>query len=126
MPDVVIRTTLSQASPAKAKEFETLAEFVKDMRFDRLGCFPVYSPQEGTPAYSFENQVDEQTKVDRGENIMELQRTIVDEKTKSSWAELSRFSSKDMTDILTAIWAEAIWMPLKLTQSYILLLGKLL
>ncbi len=80
MPDVVIRTTFITGFPGETeKEFETLAEFVKDMRFDRLGCF-TYSPQEGTPAFSFENQVDEQTKVDRGENIMELQRNIVDEK----------------------------------------------
>lgn len=82
MPDVVIRTTFITGFPGEGEEeFETLAEFVRDMRFDRLGCF-AYSPQEGTPAYSFENQVDEQTKVDRGENIMELQRTIVDEKNE--------------------------------------------
>ncbi len=82
MPDVVIRTTFITGFPGEGeKEFETLAEFVRDMRFDRLGCF-AYSPQEGTPAYSLENQVDEQTKVDRGENIMELQRNIVDEKNE--------------------------------------------
>ncbi len=82
MPDVVIRTTFITGFPGEGEEeFETLAEFVRDMRFDRLGCF-AYSPQEGTPAFSFENQVDEQTKVDRGENIMELQRTIVDEKNE--------------------------------------------
>lgn len=83
MPDVVIRTTFITGFPGEGeKEFETLAEFVKDMRFDRLGCF-AYSPQEGTPAYSFEDQVEEQTKIDRGENIMELQRTIVDEKNEA-------------------------------------------
>lgn len=82
MPDVVIRTTFITGFPGEGeKEFETLAEFVRDMRFDRLGCF-AYSAQEGTPAYSFENQVDEQTKVDRGENIMDLQRSIVDEKNE--------------------------------------------
>ena len=82
MPDVVIRTTFITGFPDEGeKEFETLAEFVKDMRFDRLGCF-AYSPQEGTPAFDFENQVDEQTKVDRGENIMDLQRNIVDEKNE--------------------------------------------
>lgn len=82
MPDVVIRTTFITGFPGEGeKEFETLAEFVKDMRFDRLGCF-TYSPQDGTPAADFENQVDEQTKVDRGENIMELQRNIVDEKNE--------------------------------------------
>lgn len=82
MPDVVIRTTFITGFPGEGeKEFETLAEFVRDMRFDRLGCFS-YSPQEGTPAYSFEEQVEEQTKVDRGENIMDLQRSIVDEKNE--------------------------------------------
>ncbi len=83
MPDVVIRTTFITGFPGEGeKEFETLAEFVKDMRFDRLGCF-AYSPQEGTPAFGFENQVDEQTKVDRGENIMDLQRNIVEEKNEA-------------------------------------------
>ena len=82
MPDVVIRTTFITGFPGEGeKEFETLAEFVKDMRFDRLGCF-TYSPQEGTPAATFENQIDEQIKVNRGENIMELQRNIVDEKNE--------------------------------------------
>lgn len=83
MPDVVIRTTFITGFPGEGdEEFATLAEFVRDMRFDRLGCF-AYSPQEGTPAYGFENQVEEQVKIDRGENIMELQRSIVDEKNES-------------------------------------------
>ncbi len=82
MPDVIIRTTFITGFPGETEEeFATLAEFVRDMRFDRLGCF-AYSAEEGTPAATFENQVDEQVKVDRGENIMELQRNIVDEKNE--------------------------------------------
>ena len=58
------------------KEFEALAEFVNEIEFDRLGCFS-YSPQEGTPAFDFENQVDEETKLRRGEIIMGDQLEIV-------------------------------------------------
>ncbi len=82
MPDVVIRTTFITGFPGETdEEFNTLAEFVKDMRFDRLGCF-AYSAEDGTPAAKLPDQIDEQLKVDRGENIMELQRTIVDEKNE--------------------------------------------
>ncbi len=80
MPDVVIRTTFITGFPGEGEEeFITLANFVKDMKFDRMGCF-TYSPQEGTPAYDFENQVDEQTKINRGENIMDEQYRITEEK----------------------------------------------
>lgn len=82
LPDVIIRTTFITGFPGETEdEFNTLAEFVRDMRFDRLGCF-AYSAEEGTPAAKLPDQIDEQVKVDRGENIMELQRTIVDEKNE--------------------------------------------
>ncbi len=77
MPDAVIRTTFIVGFPGEGeKEFENLAEFVNEIEFDRLGCFS-FSPQEGTPAYDFENQVEEDIKLRRGEIIMQDQLEIV-------------------------------------------------
>ncbi len=77
MPDAVIRTTFIVGFPGEGEEeFENLAEFVNEIEFDRLGCFS-FSPQEGTPAYDFENQVEEDVKLRRGEIIMQDQLEIV-------------------------------------------------
>lgn len=74
--DVVIRTTFITGFPGEtAQSFENLAEFVKEIKFDRLGCF-AYSAEEGTPAAEFENQVDEDEKKHRGELIMQAQYDI--------------------------------------------------
>lgn len=82
MPDVAIRTTFMTGFPGEGeKEFETLAQFVKDMEFDRLGCF-AFSPQEGTKAALMDNQVDEETKIRRGEIIMDEQFRIVEKKSE--------------------------------------------
>ncbi|MEG0979470.1 MAG: 30S ribosomal protein S12 methylthiotransferase RimO [Oscillospiraceae bacterium] len=84
IPDVAIRTTFITGFPGETKEsFECLAEFIKDIKFDRLGCF-AYSAEEGTPAATFENQVDEQEKIHRGELIMQSQYDIfIDNNNKS-------------------------------------------
>ncbi len=80
MPDAVIRTTFIIGFPGEGEEeFETLAEFINEIEFDRLGCFS-YSPQEGTPAFDFDGQVDEETKLRRGEIIMGDQIDIVNVK----------------------------------------------
>lgn len=80
MPDAVIRTTFIIGFPGEGdEEFETLAEFINEIEFDRLGCFS-YSPQEGTPAYNMEDQVDDETKLRRGEIIMGDQLDIVNVK----------------------------------------------
>lgn len=77
MPDAVIRTTVMVGFPGEGEdEFENLAEFVNETEFDRLGCFS-FSPQEGTPAYDMENQVEEDVKVRRGEILMQDQLEIV-------------------------------------------------
>lgn len=82
VPGVTLRTTLIAGFPGETEEqFEELCEFVKEARFDRLGCF-VYSPEEDTVAAGFADQIDEQTKTDRMENIMELQLGISAEKNK--------------------------------------------
>ena len=80
IPDITIRTTFKTGFPGETEEqFCELAEFVKEKRFDRLGCF-TYSPEEDTVAAEFDNQIDEQTKADRMDNIMEQQLTIAAEK----------------------------------------------
>ena len=82
IPEITLRTTLITGFPSESEEqFCELAEFVKEKRFDRLGCFP-YSAEEGTIAATLDNQIDEQTKVDRMENIMELQMSIAAEKNE--------------------------------------------
>ena len=80
MPDAVIRTTFIIGFPGEGEEeFETLAEFINEIEFDRLGCFS-FSPQEGTPAFDFDGQVDDETKLRRGEIIMGDQIDIVNVK----------------------------------------------
>ena len=77
LPDAVIRTTFIVGFPGEGeKEFENLAEFVNEIEFDRLGCFE-FSPQEGTPAYDLGDPVDNETKLRRGEIIMQDQLEIV-------------------------------------------------
>ena len=77
IPDVTIRTTLITGFPGETDEqFEELAEFVKEMRFDCLGCF-AYSAEEGTPAAKLPDQIENDVKVHRGELIMDAQYGIV-------------------------------------------------
>ena len=81
VPDITLRTTLISGFPGETqKQFEELVEFVKKMRFDRLGCF-TYSAEEGTIAAEFDNQIPEQTKIDRMDIIMQEQLTVAEQKT---------------------------------------------
>lgn len=73
---ITIRTTLITGFPGETEEeFTQLCEFVKDIRFDRLGCF-AYSPEEGTPAADFDGQLDDRVKQRRAEVIMDAQMAI--------------------------------------------------
>lgn len=84
IPDAVLRTTLITGFPGETQEaFETLCAFVKEAQFDRLGCF-AYSAEEGTPAASLPNQIDEDVKRERGETVMEMQYRIFDEKNREN------------------------------------------
>jgi ribosomal protein S12 methylthiotransferase len=77
VPGIILRTTLITGFPGETEEqFNKLAEFVKDMRFDRLGCF-AYSVEDGTPAAEMDGQLDEETKQHRADIIMEQQMVIV-------------------------------------------------
>lgn len=82
IPQVTLRTTFITGFPSETNEqFCSLAEFIKEKRFDRLGCF-AYSAEEGTTAAQMSGQLDEQTKVYRMENIMEMQMSISAEKNQ--------------------------------------------
>ncbi|MFJ1378416.1 30S ribosomal protein S12 methylthiotransferase RimO [Capnocytophaga canimorsus] len=76
VPQMAIRTTLIVGYPGETEEdFETLKNFVKTTRFERLGCF-TYSHEENTTAYQLEDNVPEQVKQQRANEIMEIQSQI--------------------------------------------------
>ncbi|MGN0575351.1 MAG: 30S ribosomal protein S12 methylthiotransferase RimO [Ruminococcus sp.] len=76
VPGIILRTTLITGFPGETEEqFTELAEFVKRVRFDRLGCF-AYSREEGTKASEFPDQIDRETAERRADNIMEQQMLI--------------------------------------------------
>lgn len=76
LPEMAIRTTLIVGYPGETEEdFNTLKEFVKEMRFDRLGCF-TYSHEENTHAYALADDVPEEVKIARANEIMEIQSQI--------------------------------------------------
>ena len=80
---VTLRTTVMTGFPSETKEeFEELAEFVKEMKFERLGCF-AYSAEEDTPAARMKDQIDEATKKHRQEIIMEQQQLIMAEHARN-------------------------------------------
>lgn len=79
VPGIVLRTTVMTGFPGEGKaEFEELCEFVREMRFERLGCF-AFSPEEGTPACTMEGQVSERVRNRRRDIVMETQARIADE-----------------------------------------------
>jgi len=76
VPNMTIRTTLIVGYPGETEEdFQTLKKWVEEMRFERLGCF-TYSHEENTHAYSLEDDVPEEVKQDRANQIMEIQSQI--------------------------------------------------
>ncbi|WP_412560273.1 30S ribosomal protein S12 methylthiotransferase RimO [Winogradskyella sp. MIT101101] len=76
VPEMTIRTTLIVGYPGETEEdFEILKEWVKEMRFERLGCF-TYSHEENTHAYNLEDDVPEAIKMQRANEIMEIQSQI--------------------------------------------------
>ena len=76
IPDIILRTTLISGFPGESNEhFNETLDFVKRMKFERLGVFP-YSAEEGTVAATLPEQVDEGVKQDRRDAIMSLQQGI--------------------------------------------------
>ena len=82
IPDICLRTTLITGFPGETHEqHEEVMEFIDTLEFDRLGAF-TYSPEEDTPAATFEDQIDEEVKEDRQADIMELQQEIAFDKAE--------------------------------------------
>lgn len=82
IPDICLRTTLITGFPGETQEqHEEVMEFIDTLEFDRLGAF-TYSPEEDTPAATFEDQIDEEVKEDRQVDIMELQQEIAFDKAE--------------------------------------------
>ncbi len=76
VPEMAIRTTLIVGYPGETEEdFQTLKNWVQEMRFERLGCF-TYSHEENTHAYNLEDDVPEEVKQERANEIMEIQSQI--------------------------------------------------
>ncbi len=76
IPDIMLRTTLIAGFPGETQQqHEELMDFIDEMEFDRLGVF-TYSQEEDTPAASMPDQIDEETKLNWQEELMELQQEI--------------------------------------------------
>lgn len=76
LPEIALRTTLIVGYPGETEaDFETLKQWVKTMRFERLGCF-TYSHEENTHAYQLEDNVPQQVKQERANEIMKIQSEI--------------------------------------------------
>ena len=83
IPGLALRTTFMVGFPGETDEqFENLCKFVKDMKFDKMGCF-TFSPEEDTPAFDMKNQIDEDVKKRRQEVLMNAQFFITEASNKS-------------------------------------------
>ena len=80
IPGITLRTTLIAGFPGETEEqFEDLCNFVKEVKFDRLGCF-AYSAEENTVAAKMDGQIDQETKDKRAELVMQIQTGIMAQK----------------------------------------------
>ncbi|WBW94846.1 30S ribosomal protein S12 methylthiotransferase RimO [Oceanirhabdus sp. W0125-5] len=83
IPNIILRTTFIVGFPGETDEdFTELYEFIKDVKFDRVGVFK-YSKEEGTEAYNMEDQIEEDIKIEREEKLMLLQQEISYDKNQS-------------------------------------------
>ena len=109
IPDMTLRTTLITGFPSETEEqFSELAEFFKEKRFERLGCF-TYSPEEGTAAANMANQIDEQTKQDRSDNIMEMQTLISASKNEEKIGLITEVLIEGWDDYIKCYFGRAPW-----------------
>lgn len=86
----MLRTTLMVGFPGETEEdFEELMDFVREVKFDRMGAF-MFSPEEGTPAAEMEGQVPEEVKQERYDRLMSLQQEISRENNRARIGEVCR------------------------------------
>lgn len=112
IPGIAMRTTIIAGYPGETeKEFQELKEFVKEFRFERMGVF-TYSHEEDTKAYQLEDDVSDETKQQRADELMELQekisselnaekvgqtfQVIIDRKEGGFWVGRSEFDSPEV------------------------------
>ena len=89
VPNVIVRTTVMVGFPNETEEdYQILEDFVKEMRFDRMGVF-TYSLEEDTAAFDMEEQVPEDIKKDRYDRLMKVQMKIAYQKNKGKIGEIS-------------------------------------
>lgn len=107
VPDITLRTTLITGFPGETEEqYEQLHSFVKEIEFDRLGCF-TYSAEEGTIAAEYDGQIDEQTKQDRAEHIMETQLDIAAEKNRAKIGTVQRVLIEGWDDYIKCYYGRS-------------------
>ncbi|MGN0535245.1 MAG: 30S ribosomal protein S12 methylthiotransferase RimO [Eubacterium sp.] len=98
IPDLSLRTTFMVGFPGETEEqFEELCRFIKDIEFDKMGCF-AFSPEEDTPAFDFENQIDDKVKKRRAEVIMDIQYSITEKANKNRVGNIYKVIIDDFTD----------------------------
>lgn len=83
IPNLALRTTFMVGFPGETEEqFTNLSDFVKEVKFDKMGCF-AFSPEEDTPAYDMDNQIDDDVKKRRQEILMNTQFYITEASNKN-------------------------------------------
>lgn len=98
MPDCIIRTTVMVGFPGETEEdFKQLKDNLAKWKFDRLGCF-IFSPEEGTKAYDMQDQIDEETKQRRYDEIYELQKHISSEQSQKRLGTVTRVNICSVSD----------------------------
>lgn len=98
MPDCIIRTTVMVGFPGETEEdFNELKENLKKWKFDRLGCF-MFSPEEGTKAYDMPDQIDEETKQRRYDEIYALQKEISAEASQKRLGTVTKVNICSISD----------------------------
>ena len=98
IPEAIIRTTVMVGFPGETEnDFNELYDFIKEARFDKLGCF-TYSPEEGTLAEKMDNQIVEEIKQERYQKIMSLQQEISKENLKEKIGKKYKVLLEDYTE----------------------------
>ena len=107
VPNITLRTTLITGFPGETEQqYEELHSFVREAQFDRLGCF-TYSAEEGTIAAELPDQIDQQTKQDRAEHIMETQLDIASAKNEAKIGTVQRVLIEGWDDYIKCYYGRS-------------------
>ena len=108
LPDVTLRTTFITGFPGESEEqFTELCEFVREIGFDRLGCFP-YSAEEGTFAAAMPNQVEDEVKIRRAEIIMDIQSRVVAENNENKLGSVQQVIVEGYDDYIKCYFGRTV------------------